>query len=314
MAIIRRSPAGRRLAALAVLLGFVQLLVSACTSSTGPSAPHAASGASNPSGCPRSGTYSGGATSPITLTIKSCAIHDLHGTALLYCVGAAGTSSQISPYVDPDTIAVGSGGTFSDDYKYLIGNGTWTLHVEGAVTGNGTATGFSSIHGVGCSAGSLGWAAALPGVTLPARPTAPSSTPATGCSPQPCQTQDAVTVSVQTATVVSDSSNPSSPGVDIGFTVVNNGTSGITISNTFTNFTLEFGDGNQADHSYDQFAYSNGQTVPCMRSDPAVVAPGTEVSRHICFALSGPESGQSMTFVWTLVDPGNFSIPIGVLR
>ena len=181
-------------------------LRSASTSIGNPSNPSTGSSASIAA---PDGMYSGRDKYPISFTVTSGVITDLHGTVTLYCAGGPSPISQESPYSDADRIQLDSSGSFSDDYHYAVGNGTWTLHIDGTLTGDGTATGFVSILGVGCSAGRTGWAAALPGAQLPVAPASPPPASAVACTPQPCQTLNGVTLSVQSATLVSKPDDPS---------------------------------------------------------------------------------------------------------
>ncbi|MDQ1745987.1 MAG: hypothetical protein QOD07_250 [Frankiaceae bacterium] len=272
-------------------------------------------GSSSSSDGAPSGSYAGHGAyiNPIDFTLANRVVSDVHGLVSLNCVVGDRQSTQDSEFHDADNIRVDSSGVFSDDYHYAIGNGTWVLHVNGVVAGNGTATGYLYVHGVGCSTSTNGWAAAVNGATLPAIPSQPPTPSAAACSPQPCQSKDDVTLSVQGATTVTKSDDPGAKGVDVTFSVANNSSGGVEISNTFQNFTLRFGN-DVVDHSWAHFTDSSGQEVPCMRSDGVQVLPGQQVqNQHICFLLPHDETGQQMTFVWEYAGPP-FVIPLGALK
>ncbi len=262
------------------------------------------------------GAYAGHGAyiNPIDFTVSNGVVTGVHGMVTLNCTIGDRMGSEQSEFSDAHTIRVGSGAAFSDAYPYKIGNGQWTLHVNGQLYSNGSATGYLSVQGVGCSTSTNGWAAARSGVALPAIPTQPPSSPAAACSPQPCQNQSGVTLSVQGAASVSESDDPSAKGVDVTFSVANGSTGGVTIENTFQNFRLQFGNGDIVDHSWAQFTDANGQAVPCLRGDPVEVGVGQQVTnQHICFLLPHDETGQQMSFIWGYAGPP-FVIPLGALQ
>ena len=261
------------------------------------------------------GAYAGHGAyiNPIDFTVANGVVSDVHGLVSLNCVIGDRQSTQDDQFHDADNIRVNGSYAFSDDYHYAVGNGQWTLHVQGQLYRNGTATGYLYVHGVGCSTSTNGWAAARSGTALPAIPTEPPPSAPAACSPQPCENEGGVTLSVQSATSVSETDDPSAKGVDVAFSVANNSTGGVEISNTFQNFTLRFGN-DVVDHSWAHFSYSNGQEVPCIRGDGVQVLPGQQVqNQHICFLLPHDETGQQATFVWELAGPP-FVIPIGALQ
>lgn len=293
------------------------VLLTACTS--GPSKPLAPPGSTaSPANSLsttdlQDGQYTGQGKYPVSFTLSNGTVTDLKGSTTLYCVSGNADLSQIHDWSDPNSLDVDQSGHFSDDYQYSVGNGTATLHVQGEIAGDGTATGFSSIDGVACSAGREGWAAALPGSQLPEAPTPPTTAPA-GCTPQPCAFQSGITLSVQGATRVTGRDDSSLSGVDVAFTVVNNWTQKVTITNSQGHFTLHFADGNVAEDSWAPFVDSSGADVPCIHGDAIDVMPGQQVSEHVCFALTtGDEAGQAVTLRWLLVDPGNFNVPLSPL-
>jgi hypothetical protein len=247
------------------------------------------------------GTYSGHGAyiNPIEFSMANATVTDVHGLVQLNCVGAAGTlMPQQSEFSDNDQIAVDTTGHFDDDYQYAVGNGTWTLHVEGSLASDGSATGFLSVLGVGCSTPTDGWAAALPGVTLPAIPTyVPPPPPA--CDPQPCGTQAGiVTVYVESTAAVTASDDPSVSGIDVTATFVSEGTNGFSIQPG--DFEITFDNGDVADSSGHSFVDETGADVPCIRpgSGPVVQGGQQAADIQVCLALSGDESGQPMTLHW----------------
>jgi len=262
------------------------------------------------------GAYAGHGAyiNPIDFTVSNGVVKDVHGMVSVNCVSAPSTVIEDSQFVDADDIHVGSGGTFTDTYHYKVGNGNWTLHVQGQLYNNGSATGYLSILGVGCSTPTDGWAAARSGVALPAIPSQPPSSPAAACSPQPCQNVDGLTLSVQGAAPVTEAGNPAAQGVDVTFAVADNRSSGVMIQNTFQHFQLQFGNGDLVDHSWAQFTDASGQDVPCLRGDAVNVLSGQQVTNeHVCFLLPHDEAGQQMTFIWGYAGPP-FMIPIGALQ
>jgi hypothetical protein len=183
------------------------------------------------------------------------------------------------------------------------------------VNGDGTASGYLYVRGVSCSTPTDGWAAAVKGVALPAIPSQAASSPAANCSPQPCDSKDNVTVSVQSASMVSASDDPSVKGVDVVFSVANNSSTGVGILNTFDHFTLKFGNGDVVQHSWGYFRDAQGQDVPCIRGAGSVdVLAGQQVTnQHLCFQLTRDETGQQMSFIWGYAGPP-FVVPLGPLN
>jgi len=287
-------------------------LVSACNgggSSGSPASAGSKAGA-------KSGAYAGHGSyiNPIDFTVSNGTVSGVHGMVSVNCVSAPSTNIVDSQFVDPDSIRVDGQGDFSDDYHYTVGQGAWTLHVNGRLYGDGSASGYLYVRGVGCYTPTDGWAAAVEGVGLPPIPTAAPS-PAASCSPQPCATENGVTVSTQGAIAVTKNDDPSTKGVDVTFSVVNNSSTGVGIINTSYNFLLKFGNGDVAEHSWDHFVDANGQDVPCLSGPDAVnVLAGQQLAgQHLCFVLPHDETGQQMTFVWNLTSPP-FVIPLGALQ
>jgi hypothetical protein len=275
------------------------------------------SGSASLSAKSTAGAYAGHGTSinPIDFSVANGVVSGVHGMVSVNCVSAPSTNIVDSQFVDADNIRVDGSGDFSDDYHYKVGDGDWTLHVNGRLYGNGTAAGYLYVRGVGCSTPTDGWAAAVKGAALPAVPTAAPTSPAAGCSPQPCAKENGVTVSVQGAVAVTKSDDASTKGVDVTFSVVNNGSTGVGIINADYNFLLKFGNGDTAEHSYDHFVDSSGEDVPCLRTADAVnVLPGQQVTdQHICFVLPHDETGQQMSFIWNLSSPP-FVVAVGALQ
>jgi hypothetical protein len=255
--------------------------------------------------------YSGRDTYPMTFTVSNGVITDLHGTIPMYCAGGPNSVEQTHPFSDGNSIDIDSDGSFSDDYRYAVGNGTGTLHVEGKLTDQGNATGFVDVQGVGCSAGRNGWAAALPDAELPTAPSSPAASAAVPCSPQPCQTHDGVTISVQSTSLVTKSDDSSTQAVDVAFTVVNDGDNPELIRSN--DFTMNFGNGDVATPISLDFVDSSGQPVPCLRGQQTV-APGQQLEdQHLCLTLPREETGQSMTLVGAILGPA-FTIALGTLQ
>ena len=299
----------RTTARLLIVSATLVALVSACNGGGSNGSPASAGS--------KAGAYAGHGSSinPIDFTVSNGVVSGVHGMVSVNCVSAPSTNIVDSQFVDPNSIRVDGQGDFSDDYHYTVGQGAWVLHVNGRLYGNGSASGYLSVHGVGCYTPTDGWAAAVKGVALPAIPTAAPSTPAASCNPQPCENENGVTVSTQGAIAVTKSDDPSTKGVDVTFSVANNSATGVGIINTSYNFTLKFGNGDTAEHSWDHFVDANGQDVPCLRGAEAVnVLPGQQLTgQHLCFVLPRDETGQQMSFVWALAGPP-FVIPLGPLQ
>lgn len=290
----------------------VAALASACNgnSAGGPSSSSSSSGSAALTG---SYTGHGSYINPIDFDVANGVVTGVHGMVSVNCVSAPSTVIEDSQFSDGDTIRLNSTGAFSDDYRYMVGQGQWTLHVQGQLYSNGSASGFLYVHGVGCSTSTNGWAAARTGVPLPPIPTNPPSSPAAACSPQPCENKDNVTVSVQSASLVTKNDDPSVKGVDVEFSVYNHSNNGISIINTSANFSLKFDNGDVADHSWAYFVDASGQDVPCIRGAEGItVLPGNQLqNQHLCFVLPRDESGQQASFVWELFGGPPFVIPVG---
>lgn len=262
----------------------------------------------------RDGTYTGHGAfiNPISFSVSNSMVSGLHGLVQVTCIGASGPlMPQQDEFADANAISVDSAGHFSDDHQYAVGNGTWTLHVEGALAGDGTATGFLSVLGVGCSTSTNGWAAALPDLPLPAIPT---YTPPAGaaCSPEPCGTQrGTVTMYVQDTAAVTASDDPSVEGIDVTATFVSEGTNGVPIQGH--DFEMKFGDGDVADSSGHQFVDSTGNEVPCVRPGAGLLlAAGQQATDvQICLAETADETGQQMTLTWAGLVGTPITIPLG---
>src|SRR5579884_604917 len=80
-----------------------------------------------------SGGYAGHGAyiNPIDFTVSNGVVSDVHGLVTLNCVIGDRQGSEDSQFHDADSIRLDGNYAFADDYHYKVGNGDWTLHVQG---------------------------------------------------------------------------------------------------------------------------------------------------------------------------------------
>jgi hypothetical protein len=293
----------------AAAVGVVVLItvVAVVASNSGGSSPASSTASSGA----RSGEYAGQGQNiqHLAFTVADGHVSQLHGTFSVSCASGAGSSYQLQTFSDPDHLAIGADGRFSDRYRFSSSGGAKaTLTVDGVVSG-AAATGHLQFAEPYCGTPLDGWSAALPGEALPPVPQfhPPDSTT---CSPQPCSTLGGVVLHIDAVRLVTKSDDPSAHGIDVEFHVTNGSSQSISVSDA--NFTLSPQGGAPLYSSYAGFADSAGQPVGCLRGNSPLVPAGQASGiQQACFLPPADQAGQPLTLNWKLVGSGSASVPIG---
>jgi len=261
-----------------------------------------------------SGTYVGHGQNiqRISFTVDGQSVTGLRGTYAVSCASTSGSSYQTQTFVDPDRIAIGVNGAFSDSYRFAVSGGAQaTLTVEGTVTG-GAATGHLQFAEPSCGTPRDGWAAAVSGQALPP---VPSFTPAdtTGCAPQPCSTLGGVVLHVDAVHVISKAGDPNTKGLDVEFSVANGSSKPVSVSDG--NMRLVPQSGPPLYSSYAEWVDASGQQVGCLHGNVPLLPPnGSETAQHACFQPPADQIGQPFTLRWELTGSGTATFAIGAAQ
>lgn len=267
------------------------LLLSACLggSSGGQNSSHSS---------PEYGKYSGsGGGNSLTISFKAApsGIEQLKGFTLVTCSETNGNGDR---YGVNSTIPLQSGGKFSSDTTFHYSSGVkGELKVNGSLDDSGHASGTLryKLGGV-CDSGVVQWTASLAG-------SSPSPASGGSCSPQPCGTNNGVSVSVRSLDSFVPNPGGPTPWIEVTFTVTNHTSSPFVLAED--SFGLQPGNGSTVpDHSPNGFqpVLSDGSTCDPGYTD--LQPRATSSPLHACVPLTAAQSAGPLKFIWAISTQG----------
>lgn len=268
------------------------LLMAACT----PSAPTGPGGSAY-------GNYSGGSTDSsltIAFTAASSGISKLQGTVMLLCTQV---NSSGLPYLVNSTIPLNGMSFTSDTTTKLSGSSTEEVKVAGTLDGSGHASGtltFNLNSGGSnvCSSGTspVNWTASVNGASNGST-TSPTPSSNSACTPQPCSSNDGVTVYVTSLKhdIVNYPPDPPVYQLAINFTVTNDSTSDVSVANGY--FVVQPGNGQVVIPPLDGIILPDGSS--CL---PLADLPAGAHSDPQCVPvnLTTTQAAEPLKLIWRL--------------